>query len=89
MSNYIDPFLVNLPTIDLHGEYVDSALVLIDDFIKDNIKLKNYRIILIHGKGSNILKNAIHEYLRRDKRIDNYYLDINIGQTIVELKKNG
>ena len=89
MSNYIDPFLVNLPTIDLHGEYVDSALVLIDDFIKDNIKLKNYRIVLIHGKGSNILKNAIHVYLRKDKRIDNYYLDINIGQTIVELKKNG
>ena len=88
MSNYIDPFLVNLPTIDLHGEYVDSALVLIDDFIKDNIKLKNYKIVLIHGKGSHILKNAIHEYLRKDKRIDNYYLDINTGQTIVELKKN-
>ena len=88
MSNYIDPFLVNLPTIDLHGEYVDSALVLIDDFIKDNIKLKNYRIVIIHGKGSSILKNAIHEYLRKDKRIDSYYLDINTGQTIVELKKN-
>lgn len=89
MNKYIDPFLVNLPTIDLHGEFVDSALVLIDDFIKDNIKLRNYRIVLIHGKGSSILKNAIHEYLRKDKRIDNYYLDINTGQTIVELKKNG
>ena len=88
MSNYVDPFVVNLPTIDLHGEYVDSALVLVDDFIKDNIKLKNYKIVLIHGKGSNILKNAIHEYLRKDKRRDSYYLDINIGQTIVELKKN-
>ena len=89
MNKYIDPFLVNLPTIDLHGEFVDSALVLIDDFIKDNIKLKNYRIVLIHGKGYSILKNAIHDYLRKDKRIDNYYLDINTGQTIVELKKNG
>ena len=88
MNKYIDPFLVNLPTIDLHGEYVDSALVLIDDFIKDNIKLRNYKIVIIHGKGSSILKNAIHKYLRKDKRIDNYYLDINIGQTIVELKKN-
>ena len=88
MSNYIDPFLVNLPTIDLHGEFVDSALVLIDDFIKDNLKLRNYRIVIIHGKGSNILKNAIHEYLKKEKRIDSYYLDINIVQTIVELKKN-
>lgn len=88
MSNYIDPFLINLPTIDLHGEFVDSALVLVDDFIKDNLKLKKYKIVIIHGKGSNILKNAIHEYLKKDKRINNYYLDINIGQTIVELKKN-
>lgn len=88
MNKYEDPFIVNLPHLDLHGEYVDSALVLVDDFIKDNIKLRNYKIVIIHGKGGNILKNAIHEYLRRDKRIDNYYLDLNIGQTIVELKKN-
>ena len=88
MNKYIDPFLVNLPTIDLHGEFVDSALVLVDDFIKDNLKLKKYKIVIIHGKGSNILKNAIHEYLKKDKRINNYYLDINIGQTIVELRKN-
>ena len=88
MNKFIDPFLAKLPTIDLHGEFVDSALVLINDFINDNIKLKNYRIVLIHGKGSYKLKNYIHEYLKKDKRIDSYYLDINTGQTIVELKKN-
>lgn len=88
MNKYEDPFLVNLPHLDLHGEFVDSAIVLVDDFIKDNIKLRNYKIVLIHGKGSSILKNAIHDYLKKDKRINNYYLDINIGQTIVELKKN-
>lgn len=88
MNKYEDPFLVNLPHLDLHGEYVDSAIVLVDDFIKDNIKLRNYKIVIIHGKGSSILKNAIHEYLKKDRRVDNYYLDINIGQTIVELKKN-
>ena len=88
MNKYEDPFLVNLPHLDLHGEYVDSAIFLVDDFIKDNIKLRNYKIVIIHGKGSNILKNSIHEYLKKDRRVDNYYLDINIGQTIVELKKN-
>lgn len=88
MNKYEDPFLVNLPHLDLHGEYVDSAIVLVDDFIKDNIKLRNYKIVIIHGKGSSILKNAIHEYLKKDRRVDNYYLDINIGQTVVELKKN-
>ena len=89
MSNYIDPFTVNLPTLDLHGEFVDSALFLLDDFIKDSIKLRKYRIVIVHGKGANILKNAIHDYLKKDKRIDSYFLDINVGQTIVELKKNG
>ena len=88
MNKDEDPFLVNLPQLDLHGEYVDSAIFLVDDFIKDNIKLRNYKIVIIHGKGSSILKNAIHEYLKKDRRVDNYYLDINIGQTIVELKKN-
>lgn len=88
MNKYEDPFLVNLPHLDLHGEYVDSAIFLVDDFIKDNIKLRNYKIVIIHGKGSNILKNSIHEYLKKDRRVDNYYLDINIGQTVVELKKN-
>ena len=88
MNKYEDPFLVNLPHLDLHGEYVDSAIFLVDDFIKDNIKLRNYKIVIIHGKGSNILKNSIHDYLKKDRRVDNYYLDINIGQTVVELKKN-
>ena len=39
--------------------------------------------------GSYILRDFIHEYLKKDKRVDNYYLDINTGQTIVELRKNG
>ena len=88
MSNYIDPFLVNLPTLDLHGEIVDSARVLVDEFLNDNIKLKKYKIVIVHGKGGYILRDFIHDYLKKDKRVDNYYLDINIGQTIVELKKN-
>ena len=88
MNKFIDPFLANVPFLDLHGETVDSSKFLIDDFIKDNIKLKNYKIVLIHGKGSYILKDFIHDYLKKDNRVDKCYLDINVGQTIVELKKN-
>lgn len=88
MSNYIDPFLVNLPTLDLHGEIIDSARVIVDEFLNDNIKLKKYKIVIVHGKGSYILRDFIHDYLKKDKRVDDYYLDINTGQTVVELKKN-
>ena len=78
-------FSNNLPSIDLHGEDRVSALIKVDEFIKDSIKLKNKNILIIHGKGSWILKNSIHEYLKRDKRVKEYSLDINIGQTIVSL----
>ena len=84
--NY-DPFTSNLPTIDLHCEDRVNAIIKVDEFIKDNLLLKKYKIVIIHGKGSGILRKEVHDYLKKDRRVDNYYLDINIGQTIVELKK--
>ena len=89
MNKHIDPFLANAPFIDLHGESRDSVSFLINDFINDNIKLKKRTIVIIHGKGRYVLKEFIHNYLKKDKRVDKYYLDINTGQTVVELKKNG
>jgi DNA mismatch repair protein MutS2 len=86
MKKYIDPFTINLPSLDLHGENRQSAIVLVDDFIKDNIKLRNKTIIIIHGKGSFVLRDFIHDYLKKDNRIESYNLDINTGQTIVNLK---
>lgn len=85
ISSY-DPFINKLPFIDLHSEDRVNALIKVDEFINDSIKLKNKKIVIIHGKGEGILKNAVHEYLKKDKRVINYQLDINIGQTIVELK---
>ena len=38
--------LNNLPSIDLHGEYVESALILTKEFINDNIILKLYMIFV-------------------------------------------
>jgi len=86
MGKFIDPFTVNLPTIDLHGENRDSAAFLINDFINDNIKLNHKQLVIIHGKGTNILRDFVHDYLKKDKRVDSFYLDFNIGQTIVILK---
>lgn len=82
----MDIFTNNLPSIDLHGEDRINALIKVDEFINDSIKLKYKKIVVIHGKGSWILKDAIHNYLKNDKRVDNYELDINTGQTIISLK---
>lgn len=82
----IDRYLSFIPKLDLHGENSEMAIYLVKDFIKDNIKLKNKKIIIIHGKGKGILKNAIHEYLKNDKRVLKYSLDnFNDGLTIVIL----
>ena len=76
------------PSIDLHGEYAFSAKELTKEFLDDSIILKNKKICIIHGIGEGILKNTVHEILKHDKRIKNYYIDfMNPGCTIVEFKE--
>ena len=48
--------LDNLPTLDLHGEYKESAIILTNEFINDNITLKNEYICVIHGIGQDIIR---------------------------------
>lgn len=76
------------PTLNLHGETRDTCVFLVKDFLRDNIKLKNEYIGIIHGKSSNILKNKVHEILKKDKNVQSFYIDFfNPGLTIVKLKK--
>ena len=77
----------NLPTLDLHGEYKDSAIILTKDFINDNIILKSDTICIVHGIGEDILRKAVHEYLKHDKRVLSFKRDFfNSGCTIVKLR---
>lgn len=79
----------HLPQIDLHGEDRKSAELLVKQFIDDLWKLKCEKAIIIHGIGSGVLKKQVHEVLKRDKRIERYYIDFfNIGCTVVAFKKN-
>lgn len=83
----IDPFTVNLPHIDLHGETTDTIVYLINSFIRDNVKLKNKKIVIVHGKGSGALRKKTHELLKINRNVQKYWIDgFNDGQTIVELK---
>ncbi len=77
----------NMPTIDLHGIDRDYAKILVRDFIEDQIKLKEEKIIIVHGIGKGIVKNAVFEELKHNSNVKNYKLDnFNNGCTIVELK---
>ncbi len=80
-------FVDNLPKIDLHGYDRMSAILAINDFIKENIKLKNEKFIIIHGIGSGILKSATHETLKKNKNVLEYMICYNnVGSTIVRIK---
>lgn len=75
------------PTLNLHGEISTTITYPVNDFINDNIKLKNEYIGIIHGRSSNILKNKVHEILKQNKNVDSFKVDIfNPGLTIVKLK---
>ena len=80
LSNY-------LPQIDLHGLDRDYARILINEFIEDNYKLHNYKVLIIHGNWSGILKKTTQETLRQNRLVESYKIDnFNTGTTIVEIR---
>ena len=87
MKKYVDPFIDFLPSIDLHGYDRVSARIKTDEFISDSIKLKRKKVVIIHGKGTGIVKEEVYKYLKNNKNILSYNLYWNNpGVTIVELK---
>ena len=77
------------PKIDVHGETTDTVVAVVNSFVTDNYKMKEQYIVIIHGKGSGVLKKKVHELLKNNKLVDEYKLDVdNIGQTIIKLKEN-
>lgn len=87
MRKIDDPFLVTFPSIDLHGLTGVEARIKTAEFITDSLKLGNYDIIIIHGKGSGVVKSSVHEYLKLDKRVKDYKTDnFNDGVTVVKLE---
>ena len=82
-----DIFLNRYPTIDLHGFDRESARVATDDFVSENLILKNETIVIIHGIGAGIVKAAVHEALRVNKNVIEYKTDnFNSGCTVIKLK---
>lgn len=87
MKKIVDPFTVNLPHLDLHGETSFSVPFLVNSFINDNKKMGNKKIVIIHGKGSGIVRKATHDTLKKNKFVSKYYIDSsNDGETIIEVK---
>lgn len=79
---YID----SLPTIDLHGLDRDTARVKVLEFISDNLKMKNEIICIVHGRGTGVVKEEVHNTLKKNKNVLDYKLFYNnIGCTIAKI----
>lgn len=55
------------PTIDLHGKHVDEALSELQHVISRELSLKSDAVRIIHGRGSGVLRKAIHMWLAQEK----------------------
>lgn len=87
MKEFRDPFLFNLPHLDLHGYDRTGAKAMTKIFIDENKKLDNKRIVIVHGRGEGIVKKAVYEELKVNKLVISYKTNnYNDGETIIDLK---
>ena len=78
------------PELDLRGMNLDEAEFVTEKFIDDAILGHIPSIVIIHGKGSGILRSGIHALLKKNKAIKSFRLGAfgegEAGVTIAELK---
>ena len=87
MKRINDPFTYYYEKVDLHGMTKVEAIIKVNEIITDCIKLKKYDIMIVHGKGTGVIKKEVHEYLKKDRRVLSYKIDnFNDGVTLVKLK---
>lgn len=84
--NVTNPFLVNLPIIDLHDETSETAIYRLQEFINEQVIIGHNKIIAIHGIGQGILRASVRDYISQHRQYT-YELDIyNDGMTIINIK---
>lgn len=76
--------------INVIGLTVDEAIPLVDKFIDDCFLAKLQTARIVHGKGTGKLRQGIHSFLKKNKRVKSYrigtYGEGEIGVTVVEIK---
>ncbi len=78
------------PELDLRGMYAEEALDKADRFIYDASVSSLTQVRIVHGKGTGVLKNAIHSLLKGHRLVKSYrlgnYGEGDAGVTVVELE---
>ncbi|MCL2865039.1 MAG: endonuclease MutS2 [Lachnospiraceae bacterium] len=78
------------PEINLLGKTVDEALSELDKYLDDAMLSHLTSVRVVHGKGTGALRNAVHNYLKKQKYVKSYRLgefgEGDAGVTIVDFK---
>jgi DNA mismatch repair protein MutS2 len=76
--------------LDLRGKYPDEAIVELEQSLTAALNAHIFRIEVIHGKGTGVLRRRLHEYLASHPSVAAYRLgsltEGGAGVTMVELK---
>jgi DNA mismatch repair protein MutS2 len=77
------------PELDLRGQTADEAIYQVEKYLDDAYLAGLDKVILIHGKGTGVLREAIQEFLAKHNNIRSYrlghYREGGTGVTVVEL----
>ena len=80
-----------LPVDITTGKTKDEALMELDKYLDDAFLAHISPVRVVHGKGSGILRDAVHSFLKRQKHVKSYRLgsfgEGDYGVTIVEFKQ--
>ena len=60
-------------TIDLRGQKVEHAILALEDYLDQALLTSLKTAKILHGKGSGVLKTAIHKQLKKFKFVQSFY----------------
>ena len=76
--------------MDVRGEYVQDAIIDVDNAIDAAVMQGLHQITIIHGKGTGTLRREIQKHLRNHPSVRTFRLGVygegEAGVTIAELK---
>ncbi len=80
---------VNSNELDLHALTADEAILKLDRYLHDAFRSGYYSVIIVHGKGTGILRDAVRQYLNGHPLVKSYRWgeprEGGNGVTVVEL----